>query len=90
MLRIEQPHVRLQCRDGGYWALPAERYDEAKSTLMRGAAFYEAVDLWGDPCVVKIADVVGLSLRTAEGMVILAEEAEERARRKLTGEDDHA
>lgn len=86
-LRTEQPHVRLACRDGSFWALPPEQYECAKATLMRGAAWYEFVDLWGDPCVAKMADVVGVGLRTAAGLEILADEDAERDRRKLTGVD---
>ena len=84
-LRIEQPHVRLTCRDSSFWAIPPERFEEAKATLMRGAAWYEVVDLWGDPCVVKMADITGMALRTAEGIALLAEEESERKRRELTG-----
>lgn len=82
-LLTEQPHLRLMCRNGTFCCFPVAQLDAVRETWMAGRAFYHGADLWGDPCWVKLADVVGLCHRTEEGFALVAEDEAERKRREL-------
>lgn len=87
-LRTELPHVRVELKQGaGWYGLPVSQRDDVKAAWMRGQAFYDGVDLWGDEVTIKLGDVSGVTLRTQAGCDAIDEEDEERKRRKLTESD---
>ena len=77
MLRIESPHLRAFCKDSTTWFLPTHERASFEGAWTTGKAFWWGVDLWDQPIVVKLADVVGLIVKTADALALIAAEAVE-------------
>ncbi len=82
ILTVELPHVRAICKDGGFYAFPVEQHVPLLAAWQGGQAFYSGLDAWGEPLCVKLADVVCVMRRTAEGLALVADEDRERKRRE--------
>jgi hypothetical protein len=85
-LQREGPHFLGVSRDGSSWMLRAQDAAWFRGEWMRGAAFWQGVDLWEQPVTVKLADVVGMIEKSAESIAWRNQEAEEeRARSVVEG-----
>ena len=83
MLRIEEPHVRLTCRDSSVWFIP---HTERKSFLQEwtdGKPFWYGTDIWGATIIIKLADITGCIIKTAENIALHTAEADDAKARAL-------
>lgn len=88
-LRLESPHLRATCKDGSAWVLPADARERLRDAWMKGRAFWTGVDLWGATVDIKLGDVTGIQLRTADVIALHAEETEvERVRAMVDGSEE--
>lgn len=82
-LRTELPHLVATCRDGSYWVLPIESTEDFRRDWMAGKPFWAGSNVWGSVVYIKLADITGLSVKTADVIHLQQEEDEEVERRKL-------
>lgn len=86
-LATERPHFRAHCRDGSVWILRMDQLAAFTETFTKGGAFWRGFDAWNGTCVVKLADVVGLSVWDAAKIDAMdAERQEEESRKLLKGD----
>lgn len=86
-LATEQPHVRAHCRDGSCWSLRADERAGFEAAFTGGKAFWRGRDAWDGVCLVKLADVTGVSVWDDDKIgAMQAEKDEEESRKLLKGE----
>lgn len=83
-LREEMPHVRAMCRDGSAWMLAEEERERFLAEWQMGRAFWTGMDIYDNIVVIKLADIVGVSLWDEHRLAIAVEERAELKRRELT------
>jgi len=87
-LRSEQPHMKVICKDSSQWSLPMHERKAFEYAWTQSKAFWWGTDLWGAPVIIKLGDITGMVVLTAEALAAHTEEAEEeRARSMLAGDE---
>lgn len=86
-LAAERPHFRAHCRDGSVWLLRMDQLAAFTETFTKGGTFWRGCDAWDASVLVKLADIVGLSVwDEAKIAAMQAEKDEEKARAVLQGD----
>lgn len=80
----EVPHVKAHSRDGSWWWLAVESGPAFLAAWKGGQAFWSGTALYGDTVHIKLADIVGVTERSANGIVLEKEQKDAEKRRELT------
>jgi len=83
----ERPHLVANCRDGSSWLLNISEQESFEAAWMAGKAFWIGLSARGARVAIKLADITGTALNTADVLEELEAEREEEQRRKLTSGD---
>lgn len=80
-LALEQPHVRVYCKGGTFWALPSHAAASVHSAIDRKEKWWSGFDVWQQPVRILVKTITGTIGKTTESMAILkAEDDEEKER----------
>lgn len=87
-LRSELPHIGCICRDSSHWQVPLSERQSFEDAWTNGRPFWYGVDIYGASIIVKLADITGVIIKSADYLAVRdAERAEEKARALLEGSE---
>lgn len=80
-LRAESPHFSAIEKSGNWWTLAEGQLPNFRTAWMGGVAFWSGNNIWDEEVTIRLANIVGIVVQTADSIALReSEKAEEKSR----------